>query len=48
MIKNKYPLLNAADLFNQLQGAKFFMKIDLCSGYHQIRIAEEDIPKTAF
>jgi hypothetical protein len=35
-IKNKYPLPNAADLFDQLQGAKFFMKIDLCSGYHQI------------
>ena len=43
-IKNKYPFI----LFDQLSGAKVFSKIDLRSGYHQIKIKEEDIPKTAF
>lgn len=47
-IKNSYPLPHTDDLFNRLQGAKYFSKIDLRSGYHQIRIADEDIPKTAF
>ena len=47
-IKNKYPLPNINDLFEQLHGAKVFSKIDLKMGYHQIRVREEDIPKTAF
>jgi hypothetical protein len=47
-IKNKYPLLRIDLLFDQLVGAKVFSKIDLCSGYHQIRVRLEDIPKTAF
>ncbi|GKC54778.1 putative reverse transcriptase domain-containing protein [Tanacetum coccineum] len=47
-IKNHYPLLRIDDLFDQLQGARYFSKIDLRSGYHQLRVHEEDIPKTAF
>jgi len=47
-IKNKCPLLRIDDLFYQLQGARVFSKIDLRSGYHQLRIKPEDIPKTAF
>ncbi len=47
-IKNKYPLPNINDLFDQLKGAKVFSKIDLRSGYFQLKIREEDIPKTAF
>jgi hypothetical protein len=42
-IKNKYPLPRIDDLFYQLQGAKYFSKIDMRSGYHQLRIKEEDI-----
>nr|XP_043625615.1 uncharacterized protein LOC122597044 [Erigeron canadensis] len=47
-IKNRYPLPRIDELFDQLQGAKYFLKIDLRSGYHQLRVREEDIPKTAF
>ncbi|WRX28974.1 Reverse transcriptase domain - like 10 [Theobroma cacao] len=47
-IKNKYPLPRIDDFFDQLQGAQCFSKIDLRSGYHQLRISDEDIPKTAF
>ncbi|KAL8103729.1 hypothetical protein AgCh_028072 [Apium graveolens] len=47
-IKNRYPLPRIDDLFDQLKGAKCFSKIDLRSGYHQLKIEEEDIPKTAF
>ncbi|GJV69100.1 putative nucleotidyltransferase, ribonuclease H [Tanacetum coccineum] len=47
-IKNRYPLPRIDDLFDQLQGACCFSKIDLHSGYHQLRVREEDIPNTAF
>ncbi|GKA26416.1 putative reverse transcriptase domain-containing protein, partial [Tanacetum coccineum] len=47
-IKNRYPLPRIDDLFDQLQGACCFYKIDLRSGYHQLRVREEDISKTAF
>ncbi|GKB93646.1 putative reverse transcriptase domain-containing protein, partial [Tanacetum coccineum] len=47
-IQNHYTLPRIDDLFNQLQGAKYFLKIDLRSGYHQLWARSEDIPKTAF
>ncbi|XP_019251340.1 PREDICTED: uncharacterized protein LOC109230279 [Nicotiana attenuata] len=47
-IKNKYPLPRIDDLFDQLQGARVFSKIDLRSGYHQLRIRASDVPKIAF
>ncbi|WVZ80921.1 hypothetical protein U9M48_028355 [Paspalum notatum var. saurae] len=47
-IKNKYPLPRTDDLFDQLQGACVLSKIDLRSGYHQMKICPSDIPKTAF
>ncbi|GKA11923.1 putative reverse transcriptase domain-containing protein [Tanacetum coccineum] len=46
--KNRYPLPRIDDLFDQLQGSSVYSKIDLRSGYHQLRVREEDIPKTAF
>ncbi|KAD6118860.1 hypothetical protein E3N88_10131 [Mikania micrantha] len=47
-IKNRYPLPRIDALFDQLQGAQYFSKIDLRFGYHQLRVQDEDIPKTAF
>ena len=47
-IRNQYPLPRIDDLFDQLQGAKVFSKIDLRSGYHQLKVRREDVPKTAF
>ena len=47
-VKNKYPLPRINDLFDQLKGAKYFSKIYLRIGYHQLRAKEEDIPKTTF
>jgi hypothetical protein len=46
-IKNQYPLPRIDDLFDQMKGATVFSKIDLRSGYHQLRIKEDDVPKTA-
>jgi hypothetical protein len=47
-IKNKYPLARIDDLFNQLGRVKYFSKIDLRSGYYQLRIRSEDVPKMVF
>ncbi|GJV21165.1 putative reverse transcriptase domain-containing protein [Tanacetum coccineum] len=47
-VKNRYPLPRIDDLFDQLQGSSIYSKIDLRSGYHQLRVQEQDIPKTAF
>ncbi|GKD96275.1 putative reverse transcriptase domain-containing protein, partial [Tanacetum coccineum] len=47
-VKNQHPLLRIDDLFDQLQGSRVYSKIYLRSGYHQLRVCEEDIPKTAF
>ncbi|GJR37831.1 putative reverse transcriptase domain-containing protein [Tanacetum coccineum] len=47
-VKNRYTLPRIDDLFDQLQGARYFSKIDLRSGYHQLRVHEDDIPKSAF
>ncbi|GJT68091.1 putative reverse transcriptase domain-containing protein [Tanacetum coccineum] len=47
-VKNRYLLPRIDDLFDQLQGSQFFLKIDLRSGYHQLRVHEDDIPKTTF
>nr|GEY85410.1 putative reverse transcriptase domain-containing protein [Tanacetum cinerariifolium] len=48
IVKNRYPLLQIDDLFDQLQGSSIYSRIDLRSGYHQLRVREQDIPKTAF
>ncbi|GKB73431.1 putative reverse transcriptase domain-containing protein [Tanacetum coccineum] len=47
-VKNRYPLPRIDDLFDQLQGSSVYSKIDIGLGYHQLRVREEDIPKTAF
>ncbi|KAI3811388.1 hypothetical protein L1987_21109 [Smallanthus sonchifolius] len=47
-IKNHYPLPRIDDLFNQLQGSSSYSKIDLKSGYHKLRVRDEDVSKTAF
>ncbi|GJS53514.1 putative nucleotidyltransferase, ribonuclease H [Tanacetum coccineum] len=48
IVKNRYPLPRIDDLFDQLQGSSIYSKTDLRSGYHQLRVREEDIPKNAF
>ena len=47
-VKNKYPIPRIDDLFDQLQDSRHFLKIDLRSGYHQIRVIDSDIPKITF
>ena len=47
-IKNRYPLPRIDDLFDQLREARVYSKIDLRAGYHQLRVRDTDIPKTAF
>ena len=47
-IKNQYPLPRIDNLLDQLRGAQVYFKIDLCTGYHQLRVREVDIPKTVF
>jgi len=47
-IKNKYPLPRIDDLFDQLHGARLFSKLDLQSGYHQLKVKKENIQKTTF
>nr|GEZ25392.1 reverse transcriptase domain-containing protein [Tanacetum cinerariifolium] len=47
-VKNRYPLIRIDDLFDQLQGSSIYSKIDLRSGYHQLRVQEQDVPKTTF
>ena len=48
MIQNQYLLPRTDDLFDQLRGARVYFKIDLRTGYHQLKVRETDIPKTAF
>ena len=48
IIRNQYPLPRIHELFDQLQGSRVYSKIDLRPGYHQLRVQESDVPKTAF
>nr|GFC85782.1 putative reverse transcriptase domain-containing protein [Tanacetum cinerariifolium] len=48
MVMNRYPLPRIDDLFDQLQGSSVYSKIDLRSGYHQLRVRDEGVPKTVF
>ena len=48
IVKNKHPLPRIDELFDQFQGAKYFSKIDLRSGYYQLLVREADVPKIAF
>ena len=45
-IRNQHPFIQIDDLFDQLQGARVFLKMDLSSGYHQLKIRSEDVPMT--
>ena len=47
-IKNRYPLHRIDDIFDQLRGVRVYSKVDLHTGYHQLRVREADIPKIAF
>jgi len=47
-LKNRYPIPHINELMDELRGAKFLSKIDLRSGYHQIRVRDQDVPKTNF
>jgi hypothetical protein len=47
-VKDKFPMLVVEELLDELNGTKFFTKMDLRSGYHQVRVHPNDIPKTAF
>ena len=47
-VKNKYPLLRIEDLFARLRGDGIFSKVDLRSGYYQLQVKDEDVPKTTF